>query len=176
MERDDAPPVKHLPRTLNSARSALGCGMSRILGIDHGTKRIGLALSDEMGIIANPLTTLEVTSHIAPDIAEIVRQKRVSDVVIGLPLRMSGERGSAVQRVEQFAARLRKHLPHEITVHFVDERLTSMAAEESLGLRNKAEKTVEEKKLVDQVAAVAILQDFLNTRGGPESWLLPEEE
>ena len=148
--------------------------MPRILGIDHGTVRIGLALSDELGMFANPLKTLDAGPAVEEDIAAIVKQKRVEEVVIGLPLRMDGHRGSATERVEAFADRLRKALPHGVTIAFVDERLTSSAAEQSLGLANK-QKTLEEKKLVDQVAAVAILQDYLNTRQGPESWLLPED-
>lgn len=148
--------------------------MSRILGIDHGTVRIGLALSDELGMIANPLKTLDASESVEIEIAEIVQQKRVGDVVIGLPLRMSGERGSATERVEKFADRLRKVLPHEVAIHFVDERLSSQAAERSLGFENKRI-THDQKRLVDQVAAVAILQDFLNTRNGPDAWLLPED-
>ena len=148
--------------------------MPRILGIDHGTVRIGLALSDDLALFANPLKTLDASATVEQEIAEIVRQKRVEEVVIGLPLRMSGERGSATERVEKFAERLQKHLLREVSIHFVDERLTSQAAEQSLGLLNK-KKTPDEKKLVDQVAAVAILQDYLNTRSGPEAWLLPEE-
>lgn len=147
--------------------------MSRILGIDHGTVRIGLALSDELGMIANPLKTLDASESVENEIAEIVQQKRVGDVVIGLPLRMSGERGSAAERVDKFADRLRKVLPHDVAIHFVDERLSSQAAERSLGFENKRI-TREQKKLVDQVAAVAILQDFLNTLNGPDAWLLPE--
>lgn len=147
--------------------------MSRILGIDHGTVRIGLALSDELGMIANPLKTLDASESVENEIAEIVQQKRVGDVVIGLPLRMSGERGSAAERVDKFADRLRKVLPHDVAINFVDERLSSQAAERSLGFENKRI-TREQKKLVDQVAAVAILQDFLNTRNGPDAWLLPE--
>lgn len=147
--------------------------MSRILGIDHGTVRIGLALSDELGMIANPLKTLDASELVEIEIAQIVQQKRIGDVVIGLPLRMSGERGSAAVRVDKFADRLRKVLPHEVVIHFVDERLSSQAAERSLGFENKRI-TRDQKKLVDQVAAVAILQDFLNTRNGPDAWLLPE--
>ena len=149
--------------------------MARVLGIDHGTVRIGLALSDELGMIANPLTTLEASDVVEDEIVEIVRRKRIEEIVIGLPLRMSGERGSAAERVDKFADRLRKVLPEDVTIHFTDERLSSQAAERSLGFENKRI-TREEKKLVDQVAAVAILQDFLNTRNGPEAWLLPEEE
>ena len=147
----------------------------RILGIDHGTVRIGLALSDELAMFAHPLRTLDASPTVEKEIAEIVHQKHVSEVVIGLPLRMSGERGSATARVEKFVDRLRKALPHEVPVVFVDERLTSKHARESLGFTRPPEDR-EQKKLVDQVAAVAILQDHLNTRQGPEAWLLPEEE
>ena len=148
--------------------------MSRVLGIDHGTVRIGLALSDELQMIANPLKTLDAHPDVEEEIATIVRQKRVEEVVIGLPLRMSGERGSAAERVDRFADRLRKALPDEVQIHFVDERLSSAAAERSLGFTGK-KLDLEQKKLVDQVAAVAILQDYLNTKAGADGWLLPEE-
>ncbi len=146
----------------------------RILGIDHGTVRIGLALSDELGLAAHPLKTLDTGPAVEKEIADIVKQKRVTGVVLGLPLRMDGHRGEAAARVEAFADRLRKALQHEVPVEFVDERLTSVAAERSLGLEGK-QKSKEEKKLVDQVAAVAILQDYLNTRAGADAWLLPED-
>ena len=149
--------------------------MPRILGIDHGTVRLGLALSDELAMIANPLKTLDAGPGVADEIAQIVRQKRVEEVVIGMPYRMSGERGGAAARVEEFAERLRKILPDDVPVVFVDERLSSKAARESLGFTRRPQDR-EAKKLVDQVAAVAILQDYLNTRQGPEAWLLPEEE
>lgn len=149
--------------------------MSRILGIDHGTVRIGLALSDELGMFANPLKTLDSSATVEQEIADIVQQKRVNEVVIGLPLRMDGHHGEASKRVKAFAERLRKVLPHEIRIEFVDERLTSVAAERSLGLEGK-QKSREQKKLVDQVAAVAILQDYLNTKQGGDAWLLPEDE
>jgi putative Holliday junction resolvase len=149
--------------------------MPHILGIDHGTVRIGLALSDELAIVASPLKTLDSGPGVEREIARIVRQKRVSEVVLGMPYRMSGERGSAAARVEKFAERLRKALPEDVRVVFADERLSSKVARESLGFTRRPQDR-EEKKLVDQVAAVAILQDHLNTRQGPEAWLLPEEE
>ncbi len=149
--------------------------MSRILGIDHGTVRIGLALSDELQMFANPLKTLDATPEVEQEIATIIQQKRIQEVVIGLPLRMSGERGSATERVERFGDRLRKVLPDEVSIHFVDERLSSAAAERSLGFTGK-KLDREQKKLVDQVAAVAILQDYLNSKTGADGWLLPEEE
>ena len=149
--------------------------MSRVLGIDHGTVRIGLALSDDMGMFAHPLKTLDAHPDVEQEIATIIQQKRITEVAIGLPLRMSGERGSAAERVERFADRLRKLLPDEVRVEFVDERLTSSAAERSLGFEGK-KLDRDQKKLVDQVAAVAILQDYLNTRAGAGGWLLPDEE
>lgn len=145
----------------------------RILGIDHGTVRIGLALSDALGMMANPLKTLDQHPEVEKEIAKIVRDKRVTEIVVGLPLRMDGHHGSAAERVEKFVDRLRKALDHSLPIHYVDERLSSVAAERSLGLEGK-KKTVEQKKLVDQVAAVAILQDYLNTRQGVDGWLLPE--
>lgn len=149
--------------------------MSRILGIDHGTVRIGLALSDELAMMAHPLKTLDAGPEVEQEIAQIVEQKRIGEVVVGMPYRMSGKRGEAAERVERFAERLRRLLPHEVPVVFVDERLSSKAARESLRLKERP-RDREQKKLVDQVAAVAILQDHLNSRQGPESWLLPEEE
>ena len=148
--------------------------MSRILGIDHGTVRIGLAVSDELGMFAHPLKTLDAALDVEQQIADIVQQKRIEEVVIGQPLRMSGERGSATARVEKFADDLRKFLPNEVKINFVDERLSSVAAEQSLGFVGR-KLSRDEKKLVDQVAAVAILQNYLNTRQGMDAWLLPEE-
>jgi putative holliday junction resolvase len=149
--------------------------MSRILGIDHGTVRIGLALSDELAMIANPLKTLDAAPGVEEEIARIVQQKRIGEIVVGMPYRMDGARGDAALRVEKFADRLRKVLPDEVPVVFVDERLSSKAARDALGFTQRPQDR-EEKKLVDQLAAVAILQDYLNTRQGPEAWLLPEEE
>lgn len=149
--------------------------MPRILGIDHGTVRIGLALSDDMGMFANPLKTLDTSPVVEEEIAIIVQQKRIGEIVIGMPLRMSGERGSAAERVEKFADRLRKVLPEDFPIAFADERLTSSAAERSLGFEGKRLDR-EQKKLIDQVAAVAILQDYLNTKAGADSWLLPDED
>ncbi len=149
--------------------------MNRILGIDHGTVRIGLALSDDMGMFANPLKTLDTSPVVEEEIATIVQQKRVGEIVIGMPLRMSGERGSAAERVEKFADRLRKVLPDNVPIAFADERLTSSAAERSLGFEGKRLDR-EQKKLIDQVAAVAILQDYLNTKAGADSLLLPDED
>lgn len=146
----------------------------RILAIDHGTVRIGLAISDELELVASPLKTIDARESPQEVIAEIVRQKDIGHVVIGMPYRMSGEKGSAASRTEKFADTVRKALPHHIPIDFVDERLSSVEAEASLsraGITGKKERDA----VVDQLAAVVILQDFLNHRRGPEGLLLPDE-
>lgn len=148
--------------------------MPRILAIDHGTVRIGLAISDELELAASPLKTVDARHEAVREIARIARDKRVARIVIGMPFHMSGEKGGAAKRVEDFATTLGKALRHEIPIEFVDERLSSVEAEASLsraGITGKRERN----ELVDQLAAVVILQDYLNTQRGPEGILLPDE-
>ena len=148
--------------------------MSRILAIDHGTVRIGLALSDELELVANPFKTIDAQHEPERTIARIVQEKRIAKIVLGMPFRMDGQRGDAAERVEKFAERLGKELRHEIPIAFVDERLSSVEAEASLS-RSGITDRKERKEVVDQLAAVVILQDFLNTQRGPEGFLLPDE-
>lgn len=148
--------------------------MPRILAIDHGTVRIGLALSDEMEIVANPLKTIDAHHDPARTIARIVKEKHIGRIVIGMPYHMSGEKGGAAERVEKFATSLGKELRHSIPIDFVDERLSSVEAEASLsrsGVTNKRDRNA----IVDQLAAVVILQEYLNQQRGPAGFLLPDE-
>lgn len=148
--------------------------MPRILAIDHGTVRIGLAISDEMEIIASPLKTLDASHEAERAIARIVREKHIGKIVIGMPFHMNGEKGGAAERVEKFATSLGKELRHETPIEFVDERLSSVEAEASLsraGITGKHERN----QLVDQLAAVVILQEHLNQQRGPAGFLLPDE-
>lgn len=147
--------------------------MPRILAIDHGTVRIGLALSDETEIVASPFKTIDATQEPERALARIVQEKRIAKIVIGMPYRMSGEKGSAAERVEKFAASLGKELQHAVPMEFVDERLSSVEAEASMsraGITGKRERN----EIVDQLAAVVILQEYLNQQRGPEGFLLPD--
>lgn len=147
--------------------------MPRILAIDHGTVRIGLALSDEMELVASPLKTVDAQHEAEREIVRIVRDKGIAKIVIGMPFHMSGQRGEATERVEKFATSLGKALDHEVPIEFVDERLSSVEAEASLsrsGITGKRERD----QIVDQLAAVVILQDYLNNQRGPEGYLLPD--
>lgn len=146
----------------------------RILGIDHGTVRIGLAISDELELVASPLKTIDARVEPEREIVRIVRDKRIGKIVIGMPLHMSGEKGGAAGRVEKFAVSLGKALHHAVPVEFVDERLSSVEAEAALsraGITGKKERN----EVVDQLAAVVILQDHLNSKRGPEGFLLPDD-
>jgi putative Holliday junction resolvase len=147
--------------------------MPRILGIDHGTVRIGLALSDEMELVASPLTTLQNGPHIMAELARLIRAKHVAKVVIGLPIRMDGQKGTAIERVEKFADLLGKALEHAVPIEFSDERLSSKTAERAL--KREGHEIDPKEGIVDQLAATILLQDYLNSQRGPESYLLPDD-
>lgn len=141
--------------------------MTRVLGIDHGEARIGLALSDELGMLAHPLETVPGTDAAAAarHIADIVRERRVDTIVLGLPLRMDGSEGSAVEKVRRFRDLLVSRLPASTTIVESDERLTTVSAWEKLHAAGRKEKN--SRHLIDQAAAVEILQEYLD-RQGPE--------
>ncbi|MEQ1752069.1 MAG: Holliday junction resolvase RuvX, partial [Prosthecobacter sp.] len=139
----------------------------------HGTVRIGLAISDEMELVASPLMTLDAKQEPEREIMRVVKDKHIGTIVIGMPFHMNGQRGEAAQRVEKFAAALGKALQHEVPIEFVDERLSSVEAEASMsraGITGKRERN----EIVDQLAAVVILQDYLNSQRGPAGFLLPD--
>lgn len=141
----------------------------RFLGIDPGTKRLGLARGDELGL-ASPLPALVHADAAARWVAllECVREQRIDEIVMGYPLNMDDSVGPKAKESEQLAERLRSDT--KLPVHLVDERLTSQAAEATLpkeklrGLRASG--------IIDSRAATLILQDYLDQRYPPE---LPEE-
>ena len=141
--------------------------LTRVLGIDHGEARIGLALSDELGMLAHPLETVpgrDVKAAIAR-IAELVIERRVEKIVLGLPLRMDGSSGTAVEKVRVFRNGLVKSLPENVIIIESDERLTTVSAWEKLHAAGRNEKN--SRHLIDQAAAVEILQDYLDSQAPP---------
>ncbi len=134
--------------------------MKRLLGIDFGQARVGLALSDELGFLAHPLITLPAhpPNELTKQIAEIVREKAVEGVVVGLPRNMDGTQGPAAQQAEAFAEKLRAALPCPVLL--ADERLTTVAAHRVL--RDAGRNTRQTRGQVDQVAAQMILQSYLD--------------
>ncbi len=133
----------------------------RCLGIDYGTKRVGLAFGDELGL-ATPLPALLDAEPEKRWLALLaaIRQRRVTDLVLGYPYNMDGSTGFKAREVDAFAARLREATG--LAVHLVDERLTSYEAEASIPKHKLRE--LRASGLVDSRAAAIILQDFLNLK------------
>ena len=134
--------------------------MKRFLGIDFGKVRLGLAISDELGFMSHPLETLRMrdVNEVTKRIGEIVREKDVQRVVVGLPRNMDGSHGSSAEEALTFAAKLRGHLSCDVVTW--DERLTTVSANRAL--REAGQRTRETRGYVDQVAAQMILQDYLD--------------
>jgi putative Holliday junction resolvase len=136
--------------------------MSRILAIDYGKKRTGLAVTDVLQIVANGLTTVE-TQQLEAFIADYVGREPVERIVVGHPKQMDNTDSENMKRIQPFVNRLRKLYP-TIPVELVDERFTSVLAHQTMldgGLRKKARQN---KALVDEISATIILQSYLERR------------
>src|SRR5262249_27683128 len=134
--------------------------MNRILALDFGRARIGVAISDELQLLAHPLETISASEKTAARIVQIVREKNVDHVVAGVPRQMNGQIGSAATEVLDFVEKLRALLPCPVVTW--DERLTTVAAHRAL--RDAGKKTRDTRGYVDQVAAQMILQNYLDHR------------
>lgn len=136
--------------------------MNRALGIDHGDARIGLAISDDLGMLAHPLETITIRD--VPDpvahIAAIVAREKIGQIVLGLPRNMDGTYGPAAEKVRAFAEKLKAAT--SCPVKMWDERLTSVAAQRSL--HEAGRKVKDSRKVIDQVAAQLILQGWLDAQ------------
>ncbi|MFV0338515.1 MAG: Holliday junction resolvase RuvX [Chthoniobacterales bacterium] len=129
------------------------------IGIDIGDVRVGLAVSDELGMLAHPLETVDIRKKDPVGrIRELVAERRASVLVVGLPRNMDGSYGSAAEKAREFAKKLREGT--ECRVVLWDERLTTVAASRSL--RDSGQKAKQQKPLIDQVAAQHILQGWLD--------------
>ena len=138
--------------------------MGRILSIDYGKKRTGLAVTDPLQIIANGLAT--VSTHLLWDyLQEYISRENVERVVIGKPTQPNGAPSENLQRVQVFVNRWKKAHP-EIPMEYYDERFTSVLAHRTMldaGLKKKAR---QDKALVDEISATIILQDYMASRKG----------
>ncbi|PYJ25216.1 MAG: Holliday junction resolvase RuvX [Verrucomicrobia bacterium] len=129
-----------------------------ILALDFGRVRIGAAISDDLQLLAHPLETIPADKHTTSRVAEIVREKEVDHVVVGIPRQMSGGIGVAANDVLRFVEKLRALVPCPVVTW--DERLSTAAAERAL--RDAGKKTRQTRGYVDQVAAQIILQGYLD--------------
>ncbi len=135
------------------------------LGIDHGEARIGIAATDDFGILAHPVETIDLSkTEPIERIAALVQARGIHTLVLGLPLRMDGTEGDAAIKVRAFAGRLRERLPGTPLV-FVDETLTTSAAAGKL--REAGRNAKKQKAVIDQAAAVEILNQWM---GGSDAF------
>lgn len=137
----------------------------RIMGLDYGTKTVGVAVTDALGMTIQPLLTItrDSDNKIRPTLrrlSEIIEKMNVESIVLGLPLNMDGSEGERAVRSREFADMLERRTGLE--VHLVDERLTTVEAGEILNMCGIAKK--DHKKYVDSVAAVLILEDYVRNR------------
>lgn len=134
----------------------------RILGIDLGEKRIGISISDELGITAQGLPTIHSINEIEDlkNIKEIINKYMVEKIVLGLPKNMNGSLGKQAQKAISFAEKLK--LSFRLSVELEDERLSTSKAEKFLIEANRSRK--KRKKVIDKMSAVIILQSFLDRR------------
>lgn len=140
--------------------------MPRILGIDYGERRVGLALSDPTGMIASPLPTLKRRKGKRPPVAPVARlveEHEVAEIVVGLPLTLDGEESDWTREVRAFGEALGKRTGRPVA--FQDERMTSVRAERAVRSIGLGKQKREEKERIDAAAAMLILQAYLDARG-----------
>ena len=136
--------------------------MARILSIDYGKKRTGIAVTDPLQIIAGGLATVS-TSELFDWLKGYLAKEQVERIVIGEPRQPNGQPSENLQRVQQFVNRWRKAVP-EVPIEYFDERFTSVLAHQAMldgGLKKKAR---QDKALVDEISATIILEDYLRSR------------
>ncbi len=136
--------------------------MGRVLGIDYGNKRIGLAVSDPLNIFASPLKTIPAHDFFG-FIEEYAKKESIDAFVIGYPVQMNNQPSESVKYIDPFIRRLQKSYPG-ITLHLVDERFTSRIAQKAMidgGLKKNKRK---DKGIVDRTSAAIILQSFLDKK------------
>jgi len=136
----------------------------RAVGIDFGTVRIGVAVSDDLGMLAHPFETVPAKDPAAAidRVVEIVPQRKAEVVVLGLPLNMDGSEGPAVKKVRKFKDKLGKALPATVEIVEEDERLTTVSASDKLSDSGHSDR--DQAESIDQAAAAEILQTYLDYR------------
>ena len=136
--------------------------MSRILAIDYGKKRSGIAVTDPLQLIAGGLTTVP-TPELLSFIKQYVAKESVERILVGLPKQMNNEASENMKRIEPFVHTLRKQIP-SVPVEYVDERFTSVLAHRTMLDAGLKKKERQNKALVDEISATIILQSYLETQ------------
>ncbi|MEE9430016.1 MAG: Holliday junction resolvase RuvX [Melioribacteraceae bacterium] len=134
----------------------------RVLAIDYGEKRIGIAITDPLKIFAIPITTLENNSTFWKELEKLFNKYNVIKIVLGYPLKEDGTKSRSTIAVEKFEQELKKKI--KLPIELVDERYSSSIAQEQINASVKSKKKRRNKALVDMNAAAVILSDYLNTK------------
>ena len=135
----------------------------RCLGIDFGSSRIGIAISDDLGMLAHPLETILNNSAFLPRLQKIVFEKGVSGIVVGIPRNMDGSYGPAAEKAKLFLSQLKSEFP-DLRLIAWDERLTTVEAQRLLHAAGRDVK--KSRPVIDQVAAQVLLQSYLESVAG----------
>ncbi len=141
--------------------------MGRILGIDYGNKRIGLAVTDPLQMFASPLITIG-TSEFDKYIDDYLRTEKIDAFVLGYPRQLNNQPSESVKYIDPFIQKLKKKYP-EITIHCVDERFTSQMALRSMIDGGVKKGNRQDKSMIDRISASIILQSWLDSRSKRKS-------
>lgn len=141
--------------------------MGRILGIDYGKKRIGIAVTDPLQIFASPLATVS-PSEFDSFIENYLRSEKIDAFIIGYPRQLNNQPSESVKYVNPFIAKIKKKYPG-IAVHIIDERFTSQIAMKSMIAGGVKKSDRQDKSMVDRISASIILQSYLDTLSNKKS-------
>ena len=136
--------------------------MGRILALDYGRKRTGVAVTDPLQMIANGLTTVP-THQVMTFLQDYTKQEKVDKIIIGLPKQMDNTLSESMQYIKPFVKNLQKKMP-DMPVEYVDERFTSVLAQRTILAAGLKKKDRQNKALVDEVSATIILQTYLENK------------
>jgi putative holliday junction resolvase len=134
----------------------------RILGLDYGSRRIGVAVSDPLGIIARPVGFIENIPDRLLSIKKLILEYEITSIVVGMPLNLKGEHGQKAIETEEFCISLERDC--NLPVVRCDERFTSKMSQQTLRMMEVKKKTREKKGTIDSMAAALILQGYLDSR------------
>lgn len=141
---------------------SLQIGMGRILAIDYGSKRTGLAVTDPLQIIANGLTTVE-TAKLVPFLQDYLQKEQVERIIVGLPKQMNGQESDNMKNIVPFVNRMKKLYPN-LPIEYHDERFTSVLAHRVMLDSGIGKKARQNKALVDEISATIILQSYMESK------------
>lgn len=141
---------------------SLQISMGRILAIDYGAKRTGLAVTDPLQIIANGLTTVE-TAKLVPFLQNYLQKEQVERIIVGLPKQMNGQESDNMKNIVPFVNRMKKLYPN-LPIEYHDERFTSVMAHRVMLDSGIGKKARQNKALVDEISATIILQSYMESK------------